>query len=242
MSSANLATEVDVLVVGAGITGIYQLHRAREAGFTVQLVEAGDGVGGTWYWNRYPGARFDSESYTLRLPVLEGALRRVGVAGALRGAAGDRALPQPRGRPVRPPAPHAIRRRGDLGRVRRAVRNVDRDRPATAPSSGRGSRRGDRRPVGAVLPRRAGTRGLPGRAAPHGPVAGDAGRLRRQARRGDRNRVERRAADPGHRRRGRIADRVPADGELVHPAQQRTDHRRRSRRSSGPTSRRYARC
>src|SRR6187200_2723098 len=59
-----LAGEVDVLVVGAGITGIYQLHRAREAGFTVQLVEAGGGVGGTWFWNRYPGARFDSESYT----------------------------------------------------------------------------------------------------------------------------------------------------------------------------------
>src|SRR6478736_5366426 len=56
--------EVDVLVVGAGITGIYQLYRAREAGFSVQLLEAGGGVGGTWYWNRYPGARFDSESYT----------------------------------------------------------------------------------------------------------------------------------------------------------------------------------
>jgi cation diffusion facilitator CzcD-associated flavoprotein CzcO len=56
--------DVDVLVVGAGITGIYQLHRAREAGFSVVLLEAGDGVGGTWYWNRYPGAQFDSESYT----------------------------------------------------------------------------------------------------------------------------------------------------------------------------------
>jgi cation diffusion facilitator CzcD-associated flavoprotein CzcO len=55
---------VDVLVVGAGITGIYQLHRALEEGFTAQLVEAGDGPGGTWFWNRYPGARFDSESYT----------------------------------------------------------------------------------------------------------------------------------------------------------------------------------
>jgi cation diffusion facilitator CzcD-associated flavoprotein CzcO len=55
---------VDVLVVGAGITGIYQLHRAREAGFSVRLLEAGGGVGGTWFWNRYPGARFDSESYT----------------------------------------------------------------------------------------------------------------------------------------------------------------------------------
>jgi len=55
---------IDVMVVGAGITGIYQLYRAREAGFSVQLLEAGGGVGGTWYWNRYPGARFDSESYT----------------------------------------------------------------------------------------------------------------------------------------------------------------------------------
>ena len=53
-----------MLVVGAGITGIYQLYRAREAGFSAQLLEAGGGVGGTWYWNRYPGARFDSESYT----------------------------------------------------------------------------------------------------------------------------------------------------------------------------------
>ncbi|MET0804357.1 MAG: NAD(P)/FAD-dependent oxidoreductase [Acidimicrobiales bacterium] len=56
--------DVDVLVVGAGITGIYQLHRALEAGFSATLLEAGAGVGGTWYWNRYPGSRFDSESYT----------------------------------------------------------------------------------------------------------------------------------------------------------------------------------
>jgi cation diffusion facilitator CzcD-associated flavoprotein CzcO len=62
--SSEHAFDVDVLVVGAGITGLYQLYRAREAGFSVVLVEAGDGVGGTWYWNRYPGARFDSESYT----------------------------------------------------------------------------------------------------------------------------------------------------------------------------------
>src|SRR3954463_10027772 len=58
------AADLDVLVIGAGITGIYQLYRAREAGFSATLLEAGDGVGGTWYWNRYPGARFDSESYT----------------------------------------------------------------------------------------------------------------------------------------------------------------------------------
>ncbi len=59
-----VGVDVDVLVVGAGITGIYQLHRAREAGFSATLLEAGSGVGGTWFWNRYPGARFDSESYT----------------------------------------------------------------------------------------------------------------------------------------------------------------------------------
>ncbi len=64
MAFSSTPADVDVLVVGAGITGIYQLHRALEAGFTAQLVEAGDGVGGTWFWNRYPGARFDSESYT----------------------------------------------------------------------------------------------------------------------------------------------------------------------------------
>src|SRR2546423_14545329 len=64
MTFSSDGAAVDVLVVGAGITGIYQLYRAREAGFSVQLLEAGGGVGGTWYWNRYPGARFDSESYT----------------------------------------------------------------------------------------------------------------------------------------------------------------------------------
>uniref|UniRef100_UPI0007A52E82 flavin-containing monooxygenase n=1 Tax=Nocardia pseudovaccinii TaxID=189540 RepID=UPI0007A52E82 len=63
-AAGTTADAVDVLVVGAGVTGIYQLYRAREEGFSVRLLEAGDGVGGTWYWNRYPEARFDSESYT----------------------------------------------------------------------------------------------------------------------------------------------------------------------------------
>ena len=55
---------LDVLVVGAGVTGLYQLDRLLDAGFDVRLLEAGSGVGGTWFWNRYPGARFDSESYS----------------------------------------------------------------------------------------------------------------------------------------------------------------------------------
>ena len=54
----------DAIVIGAGITGLYQLYRLRQLGLAVRIFEDGSGVGGTWYWNRYPGARFDSESYT----------------------------------------------------------------------------------------------------------------------------------------------------------------------------------
>ena len=54
----------DVIVIGAGISGLYQLHTLRQQGFKVRVFESGTGVGGTWYWNRYPGARFDSESYS----------------------------------------------------------------------------------------------------------------------------------------------------------------------------------
>ncbi|WP_312015869.1 NAD(P)/FAD-dependent oxidoreductase [Bradyrhizobium sp. JYMT SZCCT0428] len=54
----------DAIVIGAGSAGLYQLHRLKELGLNVALFEAGTGVGGAWYWNRYPGARFDSESYT----------------------------------------------------------------------------------------------------------------------------------------------------------------------------------
>ncbi|MEZ5411104.1 MAG: NAD(P)/FAD-dependent oxidoreductase [Acidimicrobiales bacterium] len=58
------ALDAEVIIIGAGVTGIYQLYRLRELGYSVKLVEAGTNVGGTWYWNRYPGARFDSESYS----------------------------------------------------------------------------------------------------------------------------------------------------------------------------------
>ena len=53
---------VDVVVVGAGFAGLYMIHRLRGLGFSVQGLESADGVGGTWYWNRYPGARCDIES------------------------------------------------------------------------------------------------------------------------------------------------------------------------------------
>ncbi|MFC7738452.1 flavin-containing monooxygenase [Roseomonas sp. GCM10028921] len=56
--------ELDAIVIGAGFAGLYQLHTLRDRlGLRARVLEAGDGVGGTWYWNRYPGARCDSESY-----------------------------------------------------------------------------------------------------------------------------------------------------------------------------------
>src|SRR4030081_138471 len=54
--------DLDVVVVGAGFSGIYAVHAFQSAGLTVKAFEAGDGIGGTWFWNSYPGARCDVES------------------------------------------------------------------------------------------------------------------------------------------------------------------------------------
>ena len=197
--------DVDVLVVGAGITGIYQLYRAREAGFSVALLEAGDGVGGTWYWNRYPGARFDSESYTYgylfskelfdewewqehfaEQPETERYLNHVVDRFDLRRHMrfGARVTSADVGRAV-----------GHLGGDdRRRHRGTTRARFLVAATG-----------VLSVpyFPDVAGRDDFRRRAAPHRPVAGRAGRLRRQAGGGHRHVVERRAGRPRHRRRGR---------------------------------------
>jgi cation diffusion facilitator CzcD-associated flavoprotein CzcO len=64
IETANIARveEFDAIVIGAGVCGLYQLYRLRRLGLSVRCYEGGSGVGGTWYWNRYPGCRFDSES------------------------------------------------------------------------------------------------------------------------------------------------------------------------------------
>ena len=59
-SSQGQLAVYDAIVIGAGISGLYMLYRLRELGMTARVFEAGTNVGGTWYWNRYPGARFDS--------------------------------------------------------------------------------------------------------------------------------------------------------------------------------------
>ncbi|KAK0624230.1 hypothetical protein B0T14DRAFT_536772 [Immersiella caudata] len=60
----NKDLDYDVLIIGAGLSGLYSLHRMRQLGLRVKVLEAGEAEGGTWFWNRYPGARFDSESYS----------------------------------------------------------------------------------------------------------------------------------------------------------------------------------
>lgn len=61
---AEMVVDFDAVVIGAGVSGLYQLYKLRELGLKVRVFEAGSNVGGTWYWSRYPGARFDSESYS----------------------------------------------------------------------------------------------------------------------------------------------------------------------------------
>ena len=54
----------EVIVIGAGVAGIYQIKLLADLGVDATVLDAAPDLGGTWYWNRYPGARFDSESYT----------------------------------------------------------------------------------------------------------------------------------------------------------------------------------
>lgn len=72
MSSHGAVPQYEAIVIGAGITGIYQVYALRNIGVTVKGFEAGSDVGGTWYWNRYPGCRLDTESYAYGFFSLNG--------------------------------------------------------------------------------------------------------------------------------------------------------------------------
>ena len=74
-TQGNDVMALDALIIGAGVSGIYQLYRLRKLGLAARAFEAGGGVGGTWYWNRYPGARFDSESYSYAYSFSDGLLK-----------------------------------------------------------------------------------------------------------------------------------------------------------------------
>ena len=161
----------------------------------------------------------------LRVLLLRGAVQGVGVVRALRRAGGERAVLQPRGGQVRPAPPHPVQHQGHVGRLGRRSRRPGRSRRTTGTPPGRVT--WWPRPACCLprsIPSVPGRESLPRRVLPHRPVAEDSGGLQGQAGRGHRHRVERRAGHPGHRPRGRLADRVPAHAELGHPAQQPAGH------------------
>ena len=76
--NSEMNEQYDAIVIGAGVSGLYALYRLRELGLTARGFEAGSGVGGTWYWNCYPGARFDSESYSYQYSFSQEVLNEWG--------------------------------------------------------------------------------------------------------------------------------------------------------------------
>jgi cation diffusion facilitator CzcD-associated flavoprotein CzcO len=87
-------THFDAVIIGAGFAGMYMLHSLRDKlGLSARVLEAGNGVGGTWYWNRYPGARCDSPSYIYgSVRVRASTSPEVGWAGTLDQAASRMAI------------------------------------------------------------------------------------------------------------------------------------------------------
>ncbi len=127
--------EYDAIVIGAGISGMFMLYRLRELGMNVRVFEAGTDVGGTWYWNRYPGARFDSESWTYGYSFSKELLQEWDWK--------EHFSPQPdtleylnlRRRQIRPAPRHPVPQHASLPRIGTTTERMDRDagkRPAGA--------------------------------------------------------------------------------------------------------------
>ena len=83
---------VNAIIIGPGISGVYQLHRLHELGIKVQVFEATGDVGDTWYWNRYPGARFDSKSWSYGFPFSDDLFCKNGNGQNIFGPTGYTAL------------------------------------------------------------------------------------------------------------------------------------------------------
>ena len=122
----------EAIIIGAGVCGIYQLYRLMELGVDATVLEAGDDLGGTWYWNRYPGARFDSESISYGYSFSEELLQEWDWKERFSGQPENLRYLQLRRRQVRPAPAHAVRRHrrvGALGRRRQPVAAAPRRRP-----------------------------------------------------------------------------------------------------------------
>ena len=161
--------DLDAVVVGAGFSGLYMLHRLRELGLSARVFERGSGVGGTWFWNRYPGARCDVESIDYQYSFSEELLAGVGLDGALRDAARDPPLPRARRRPVRPAPRHRVPHRGDGGALRRRREHAGRWHRHGRERHGPVLHHGRRQPVVGEAARHPGSRRLPRPVVPHRP-------------------------------------------------------------------------
>ena len=228
------ALDFDAIIIGAGMSGMYQLHRLREQGMRVRVFEAGTGVGGTWYWNRYPGARFDSESYSYGYSFSQELLAGMGLVGAFRRPAGNAALSQSCRRQVRPAPRHPVPQPGHGRHLGRGYAQLERHAAGRQPLP---RALPDHRHRSALRPHPAADRRgghVQGPVLPHRAMAARAGRLHGQARGGDRHRRHRRADHPDHRRQRRPPDRISAHAELVRAAAQRQDRRRDAEQRSRP--------
>ena len=222
-------TEVDAVVIGSGFAGLYSIHRLRnESGITVQAFDNAGDVGGTWFWNQYPGARSDTEvnaycysfdkelfhdwKWTERYP------RQQEILAYLNHVA-DR---------------YDLRRsirfdtQVETGLVGRRHQPVDR-RDQRRHLAGAVPGRGGRPPVGDQDPALPRPGQLPRRHPPHRPLAtGGAGPLRQAGRR-HRHRLQRGPGDLRARRQGRPPQRLPAHPAVGGPGQAPSDRSRSAR-------------
>ena len=117
-SRSTSTVDYDVIIVGAGFAGLYALYKLRKEGYSARVYEAGTGVGGVWYWNRYPGARVDVENLEYSYTFSEELEREWQWSERYSSQPRTRGLCQPRRRSLRPEARHPIRNAGHRDAVR----------------------------------------------------------------------------------------------------------------------------
>ena len=230
---------IDAVIVGAGFAGLYMLHRLRELGLSARVFEKGSGVGGTWYWNRYPGARCDSPSMFYSYSFIPELLQEWSWS--------HRYADQPE-------ILTYINHVADRLDLRRDIQFNTRVTSATFDeATGRWTvetDQGDRvsakycvMAVGCLsagqVPSFPGLASFAGGMAPHRSLAARASRFHRQARRRRRHRFDRNPGDPDHRLAGCAPVRLPAHPQLQHPGPQPAAGTRKpnaTRRHATPSS------
>ena len=224
--------DFDAVIVGAGLAGLYMLHRLRGLGLSARVYEAGGDVGGTWYWNRYPGARCDIESMDYSYSFSDELQQEWRWTERYAAPAGDPALHQSRRGPLRSAPGYPVRD----ARHRRALRRGDDALDRSATDGGeRVAARFCIMATGclstAQVPKFAGLDTLRGAVVPHRPLAARGRRFHRPAGRRDRHGLLRHPVHPDHRPAGGAPLRLPADAELHHPGVERAAGSRTHERS-----------